>query len=353
MLTIGISKARHLERELEALARRLRERTAREGQKLNRRTLNQSLRAKSSRARSSRQQGKFVKRNVVQTINYKKLKGSIHGDQYAEKRATKSFTNMLGKNSRERAAEFALDMARHPGVAGDRLIIHVALSLPTSQRRTASEWHEAVNLLIKKIGASGCHYAAHLHDDTENQHVHLIYSRARPDGTLISQSWDYLKHREAAAQVAQELFGGRETPRPSNTNMAPPSDRAEAAARRARRRGTLPNHIDPATLRAALERANSPAELAQVLQERQIEMSISRRADGTARGLLLRHHGAQEWLAGSSISREFSLPRVQARLAENAAVVPTAIQRHRALPHTEVYRPATTNTPTSSHRYGG
>lgn len=215
------------------------------------------------------------------------------------------------------------------------------------------EWRQAVESFMKEIDAEGCNYTAHMHDDSDNQHVHVVYSRARPDGKLVDQSWDYVRHREAAARVADQLFGGRETPRPSSTPSAPPSDRAEAARRRAQRRGTLPAHIDPAMVRAALAGASTPAELARALLARRVEMSVSTHEDGTARGLLLRRQGAQEWLAASSIAREFSLPRVQARLAENAASAPGAL-RHQAHTHqarAEALRQ--TQSPTYSRQQGG
>lgn len=329
MPATAASENRRRQREIEASRRRLRERTAKGGRKLNISRPTKSARSRFVSGRATRGQGSFTKRGVVQTINYKKFRGSRAGDRYAERKAIASFTNMLGQNSKERIEEFDLDIARHPMIAPKNLIKHIALSLPTGQKRSVGQWQIAVALFLKKIGAEHCNYSAHLHD-TDNQHVHLIYSRARPDGKLVAESFDYLRHREAAAQVADELFGGRETPRPSNTPPAPPSDRAEAARRRAQRRGTVPAYIDPAIVREALETASSPAEFAQALQARQVEMSVSKREDGTARGLLLRRAGAQEWLAASSISPDLSMPRVQARLAENAARAPGDALRHQA-----------------------
>lgn len=352
MPVTAASENRRRQREVEASRKKLRERTAKGGRRINIIRPAKTARSRFSAGRASRGQGSFIKRGVVQTLNYKKFSGSIAGDGYGEKKAIESFSNMLGQNSKERIEEFELDMARHPRIAPKHLIKHIALSLPTGHKRSAIEWRQAVELFMKKIDAEGCNYTAHIHNDTDHNHLHLIYSRARPDGKLVDQSWDYLRHREAAAQVADELFGGRETPRPSTTPPAPPSDRAEAARRRAQRRGTVPAHIDPAVVRAALERSSSPVDFARELQASQIEMSVSKREDGTARGLLLRRAGAQEWLAASSISREFSLPRVQARLAENAAAAPSAAMRHQAhQARAEALRQ--TQSPTPSRQRGG
>lgn len=352
MTRTAASEARRREREVEASRKKLRERTAKGARRINIIRPAKSAITRFNSGRASRSQCSFIKRGVVQTLNYKKFSGSLVGDKYAEKKAIASFSNMLGQNSKERIEEFDLDIKRHSGVLPKNLIVHIALSLPSGQKRSAIEWRQAVQLFMKKIDAQGCNYTAHIHDDSDNQHVHIIYSRARPDGKLVDQSWNYIRHREAAAQVADELFGGRETPRPSNTPPAPPSDRAEAARRRAKRRGTVPAHIYPAIVRAAISSASTPGELAQALQARQVEICVSTHADGTARGLLLRRQGAQEWLAASSISREFSLPRVQARLAENAASASAAAQRHQARAY-QARSEALRQSPTYSRQRGG
>lgn len=339
-------------RELEAQAKRLRRKTAQGARRINLRSLIRSNRKQYGSGRASKRQGSFVKRGVVQTLNFKEFRGSRAGDRYSERKSVASFSNMLGKNSKERLEEFDIDLARHPGVAPENLIKHIALSLPPGQKRTVGQWQVAIALFMKKIGSGG-NWVAHLHEDTDSQHVHVVYSRSRPDGRLVNLSWSYLKHREAAAQVADELFGGRETQRNVNTPPAPPSDRAEAARRRAQRRRTISAHIDPAIVRAALETASSPAELAQALQARRVEMSVSRREDGTARGLLLRRAGAQEWLAASSIGRDLSLARVQSRLAENAASAPGDALRHQAQEQARSLALRQTPSPSYSRQRGG
>lgn len=269
---------------------------------------------------ATRRHGLFTQRGAVQTLSLKIFRGSIAGDRYAERKATHSFSNMLGQNARERLEEFQIDCSLHPGVAPKNLFKHIALSLPRGQKHPAAEWRQAVDLLMENIGAKGCNYTAHLHEDTDNQHIHVIYSRSRPDGKLVNQSWDYLRHREAAARVADELFGGRETPRAVDTPPAPPSDRAEAARRRALRRGTPPAHIDPEVVRAMLDDVCSLNELVEALHARRIEARLDRHMDGSLRSLMLRSAGAQEWLGSRSISPALSVPRLLDRLSVNSAL---------------------------------
>lgn len=350
MPATAASEAKRRARELEAQAKRLREKTARSAPKLKLRLV-QSIRKKTRGGRATRGQGSFIKRGKVQTLNFKTFAGAVLGDKYGEKKAKKaeSFTNMLGKTAKERLEEFELDFARHPRVARHRLVQHIALSLPAGRKASPEEWRRIVELWLKKIGAEGCNYSAHIHDDTDNQHLHVIYSRARPDGSLVSLAWDYLRHREAAANVADALLGGRETPRPVPSGPTPSSDRHEAALRRARRRGTQPGYIDQDGVLAALERARTAEEFGQALQARGIDLRVSKREDGTVRGLLLRRQGSQEWLAASSISRQLSLPRVQARLAQNAAVFETpAAAALRQQAHAKAIARARAGHPTSS-----
>lgn len=354
MPATAASEAKRRQQEIEASRKRLRERTAKGGRRLNISRPAKSAGSRFASGRATRGQGSFIKRGVTPTLCYKAFSGSIAGDSYAEKKAVASFTGMLGKDAKERAEEFKLDMARHPGVSPRSLIRHVCLSLPTGKNISVGQWQIVVALFLKKIDAEGCNYVAHLHS-SDNKHVHLIISRARPDGKLVDFSWNYIRHRQAAGEVADEIeiLGGRETPRPSNTPPSVPSDRSESARRRAVRRGTTPAHIDPAVVRAALERSSSPVDFARELQASQIEMSVSKREDGTARGLLLRRAGAEEWLAGSSISRDLSLARVQARLAENAASAPGDALRHQAQEQARSHALRQTQAPTYSRERGG
>lgn len=196
------------------------------------------------------------------------------------------------------------------------MVIHEILSLATGIPVPPDNGRELVTRYLKKIGAEGCSFVAHLHLDTDNPHWHVIWSRARPDGGLVNIGWDFLRHREAAHAVAEEILGGREITRP-NVTSAPTTDRAVTAGRRAARRDTGPCWIDPEVIRACLYDTLSPPEFIGYLRKNEIEAKFLKQKNGAAKGILFRKKGAKEWLSGSSIARDFSLPAISLKIQQN------------------------------------
>ena len=262
--------------------------------------------------RAARRAGSSTGRDMTHTLGYSKMKGGQAGDAYMIKKGRLVATNMMGSNPTDRRLEFGLDQARHPRTRSDRMVIHSVLSLPPAKRMIDSEWRAVVDAWRDKVGADGSFVAA-VHNDTESQHVHLIWSRANRDGSLVNMSQDFRRHREAAHQAADQLLGGRETPRDSNT-PSPPTTRAVSAQRRAIRRDTPDPWLDPVQIKEVLSRSPNSEAFGQNLAKVGIEIRPAMRpSDGQIVGLLFRQSGADEWLAGSSISREFSLQRIQAQ----------------------------------------
>lgn len=279
---------------------------------------------------ATRGQGSWSGRTVP--LLYKKHKGSVRGDAYSEKSETSELisTNMLGRNAAERGEEWRLNCARHPGVDPDRLIVHCSLSRPAGHPLSRDGWQRAVEHFLAGIGARGVDFVATRHCETPNDHVHLTYSRSLPNGRLVSDSNDFWRGRAAAHEAAQSL--GLLIDVPCDTQRAtatPTSDRMVNARRRATRRDTPIPFIDPAQVGAALHSARALDSFAADLLTRGIELKSAVK-NGRTTGLLLRQVGSEEWLAGSSISREFSLPKVQAQIELNQRTLQRREQTRRA-----------------------
>lgn len=273
-----------------------------------------------SAGRASKNAGSW--KGKTPTLLYKKHKGGRAGDKYAHKKADFHFTNMLGQNPNDRRAEFDLDQQRHPRCKD--LFVHCSLSLVAGKKLTDEDWRRVAEKFLIKIDAPGCAYSAAVHRDSNNEHLHIIFSRGRPDGRIVNLGWDYFRFREAAHQVSDEMLGGRVTMRETNTpqpeSPPPASDRHENALRRARRRQTTPNHVDPQRVRKALSksRTGTVAEFAAHLAAEGYELDVSKSEDGKARGILFRQKGAEEWLAGTSIDRNLSLGKVLKSIQEQS-----------------------------------
>jgi hypothetical protein len=310
----------HHEREAEALARRLRAKNASNGKRAAS-VLPKSARASSKSrirpGRATRGQGEFTKRNTVQALHYQKHRGSLDGDEYGQKKAVHSFTTMLSLHARERREEFLIEAVRHPQSDPTNVFVHFSLSLPPETKISHQMWETVVKEVLDEIGASGCSFAAHVHEDTANQHCHVVLSRSKPDGKLLSVSHDYWRFREAAAVVADCHLGGRAIERPIIKQPTPTSTAAETANRRAKRRGTNLSYIQPDDISSCLARSSNFNQFEEELTRRGIELKLSKRESGLIRGVLFKAKGSEEYLAGSSISRELTLPKIQSILNSN------------------------------------
>ena len=266
--------------------------------------------------RAARRAGSSTSRGVTHSLGYSKMRGGQAGDKYMMTKGRLVATNMIGCLPVDRGLEFDLDRAQHQRTRSDRMVIHSVLSLPPAKRMIDSEWRAVIDAWRQNIKADG-NFVAAIHKDTDSEHVHIVWSRANRDGLLVNMSQDFHRHREAAHQVADQLLGGREAPRDPNT-PAPPTTKAVSAQRRAMRRDTPDPWLDPAQIREALSQSSSAAVFTEKLQKIGIEIAPAKRpSEGQTIGLMFRQSGADEWLAGSSISRELSLPRIKAQLEIN------------------------------------
>jgi hypothetical protein len=247
----------------------------------------------------------------------------------------------LPADAAARMAAWQRDHARHPRVR--QLVMHVTFSRPAGEALSDSQWSRFVAAWLQEAGFSGCKFAAWRHSDTANDHIHLLVSRARPEGGLVSDSQNFWTWR-AATRAAEIAAGVPQPPAPSERLQQRPADRAVSARRRARRRGHVDPWIDPSAVRGAIARSRTPTELQAHLAAVGVELQLRLDRDGKPSGLLLRRQGAEEWLAGSTLARDLSLPQVQARLSANA---------RRLQPRPAALLPRDAQTPTYPRDRGG
>lgn len=308
------------QREHQRNAKRLRDKTAAEGKRAAKmpRILR---RVRGYSGGASRNAGSWNRAGKTISLLFKHHKGSVRGVPYSMKDKTAQHigSNMLSLAPLQLVEEFKLDCLRYPMVVPENLIVHISLSRPKGHSLTNDQWHEVGKEWLKNIGAAGCNYTIVRHPG-DNDHAHIVYSRIRPDNTLVSDSNDFYRGRASAREAARSL--GIEVPdQPPKMTMAP-TDRAVNAQRRAQRRGTPSAWIQPEVVQHAVSQARTLAELPALLQAHGIEFKLSTSISGsgqvTVTGVLMRAQGADEWLAGSSINRNFSLPAIQRQIELNA-----------------------------------
>ncbi len=133
-------------------------------------------------------------------------------------------SNMGGYNSRQLAKEFSAARRMRPKF--QRACGHIILSIP---HRDAShpqgEYHEHLDdekyaeiaqhwLKGMEFLGDGLHksqYVIARHHDTNHEHIHIIASRIRMDGSVVPDSWDYRRSEVVVRQLEKE-FGLEQVP---------------------------------------------------------------------------------------------------------------------------------------------
>lgn len=221
---------------------------------------------------------------------------------------------MLGQTAFERLSEFHLDTLKHPLVDPKNLFQHLSLSRPAGQALSKKQWEKVARLFLKQIGAEGVHYVVTRHSNTDNDHIHIVFSRSLVNGKLLSLSNQRWKWRAALRQVEEELdISVAEWPRLVDT---PTSDSMVNAQKRAARLRASDPHISRAAVFRALAQSVSHDQFTRHLKAAGIEVRYAEK-NGKTTGLIFRKAGANEFLAGSSVDRSFSLKNVQVQIELN------------------------------------
>lgn len=98
-------------------------------------------------------------------------------------------SNMLGETVDELSREFGQTRKLKPNL--QKCVYHASLSLPEGESLNKDQWGEVSQKYMKEMGFDGSQYMAVMHKDTEHQHIHIVASRIRLDGTVVSDSNDY------------------------------------------------------------------------------------------------------------------------------------------------------------------
>ena len=84
-----------------------------------------------------------------------------------------------------------------------RLQFHYALSVK-GREKSKEQLVEIANQLMKEFGAEHNPYFIYFHRDTENNHVHILGTRVKPNGTLLSDHQDFRRLNECLNRIVQK-----------------------------------------------------------------------------------------------------------------------------------------------------
>jgi len=127
-------------------------------------------------------------------------------------------TNMGGETPRILAAEFAAARRLRPNLK--RACGHIIISIPHRDAdhsrgeyhehldsdqyvELAHRWLKGMEFLGEELSCS--QYLIARHHDTRHEHIHIIASRIRMDGSVVSDSWDYRRSEVIVRQLEKEF----------------------------------------------------------------------------------------------------------------------------------------------------
>ena len=119
-------------------------------------------------------------------------------------------------SSHQSPFQIAQDMRE---VAGDRLrkpVFHAVLSLRPGESLSNDQWNEAARRYLAALGYDDAPYVLVRHTNREHDHVHIIASRVRYDGTVVSDRQDRFKGLAAVRELSREYglsLGASSSPR--------------------------------------------------------------------------------------------------------------------------------------------
>ncbi|MGN1255231.1 MAG: relaxase/mobilization nuclease domain-containing protein [Prevotella sp.] len=84
-----------------------------------------------------------------------------------------------------------------------RLQFHYALSVK-GREKNKEQLVDIAHQLMKEFGAEHNPYFIYFHRDTENNHVHILGTRVKPNGTLLSDHQDFRRLNESLNRIVQK-----------------------------------------------------------------------------------------------------------------------------------------------------
>jgi hypothetical protein len=219
--------------------------------------------------------------------------------------------NVRGDTVNEIASQLEMSQQLRPNLT--RAVCHITLSISPNESLNDESWLKIIARYFKEMGFTNNRYVAVKHNDKEHEHIHLVTSRIRNDGSVVPDSWDMYRSQKVIRKI-EEDFGlttvkcswesDRQAPTQNQTNKE-----AETGLPTVKKQ--LADKIDS----ALIEAKNLP-ELLQQLERDGIEIKISRDRKKQLKGISYKLDGVS--LAVSRVGSAYSLPKILKRLENNS-----------------------------------
>lgn len=111
--------------------------------------------------------------------------------------------NVRGETANEMAECFEMTQQLRPRVT--KTVSHMMLSLSPKESLSDEAWTEIIDRYLQEMGYTKSFFLAVKHKDKQHEHVHLVASRIRCDGTVVSDSWERIRSQKIIRQIEQDF----------------------------------------------------------------------------------------------------------------------------------------------------
>ncbi|TWW10033.1 hypothetical protein E3A20_08390 [Planctomyces bekefii] len=214
--------------------------------------------------------------------------------------------NMLGQNARELAAEFSESRRLKPTLG--RAVYHASLSLPLGEALTDQRWGEVAEKYMDGMGFKGAQYVVVKHNDTAHSHIHILASRIKLDGKVVSESHDYRRSETLIRGLEREFSLSPTLPSREAQSRAPTTGELHRALKENRpsTKLKLQNIINEAA-----RGRPSMSQFVSHLEDQNVAVIPNIAKTGHVSGISFRLGG--EMMKGSDLGRSFTWKGLQQR----------------------------------------
>lgn len=130
----------------------------------------------------------------------------FNGNEKSSNKSAEIVTsNMAGLTPRHLSSEFSALRKLRPTLG--KAVCHISLSIPSDDKKLSKQtWGEIAETFIQELGFKDCPFVAVKHNDTDHQHIHILASRIKTNGEVVSDKNDF-KRSEDIIRRLENKFG--------------------------------------------------------------------------------------------------------------------------------------------------
>lgn len=246
-------------------------------------------------------------------------------------------SNMASGGTNDYAKQFLKNRLIKPDLKNPctHLILSISSNGENHEHLNNLQWGNVTKRCLQELGylpnsndnsRAPSQYVAVRHHDREHEHLHIITSQIRLDGSRVSDSFERFKAQTATRLIAHEM-GLQVTPTSCEAVskklmqeygiVAPVSDNRSKSIRQVKRKSTAPSTKDiiKESLELAINSSRSTKEFIDKLEEREVYPIARLDKNQQILGFAYTHKGVT--IAGSQINRKLSWTKLKDTLQFN------------------------------------